>query len=142
MELPFRVFVSVIVAAITIPAMVNGLAAYEADAVSIRVVGVIDTVVQLAQQFYLSGGGSEDVRIELRGGMTVRLEYVEFGDVPGGPRATTARYKLGGAAEVALLADPLVPMAGDRGPLRVGVGPHAVRVTYDGEGPVRLAVVG
>ena len=141
MELPLRLLVAAIVAGLTIPTIVSGLSVYEAHEVSARAIRAIEAVVLVAQQFYLSGGGAEDVRVDLEGGVTAKVEYVVIGDAPDGPRAPTARFKVSGQPEVFVLSDPPVPMAGEGGPLRVGPGRHTVRVAYDGGGPVRLAVV-
>ena len=140
MDLPLRLLVSAVVVGLTIPAVLGGLNAYEAEAASARAVGTIDAVVRVAQRFYVSGGGSEDVRVDLRGGIAVRVEGISIGDRIGGPHATLAAYRITGRPIVFLRSDPAVPMAGDGAPLSLGPGVHAVRVSYDGAGPVRLVV--
>lgn len=142
MELPLRLFVSSVVVGLTAPAVLSGLAAVEAAQASERAAAAVDALVRAAQDFYLAGGGAQAIRVDLGGGVTVHVESVTVGDAPGGPLATTATYTLSGQLPVFLLTDPPVPMAGDAGPLRLGPGPHVVRVAYEGEGPVRLAVVG
>ena len=141
-ELPFRVLVAAVVVGITVPTVFAGLSAYESQQLEVRAVQAVDAVVRVAQQFYVSGGGAEDVRVDLEAGFTARIEHVEIGDAAGGPMATTARYQISGQREAFLIADPPVPMAGEYGPLQLGPGRHVVRVSHDGEGPVRLAVVG
>jgi len=142
MELPLRLLVSAVVVGLTVPAVLSGLSAYEAGQMSVRVEQGIDAIVRAAEDFYLAGGGAQTIRVDLDGGATVHVEYVIVGDAAGGPRATTAAYKLTGQQAVFLLSNPPVPMTGDQGPLRLGPGRHSVRVSYEGEGPVRLAVVG
>ncbi len=141
MELPLRVLVAAVVVGLTLPAIVSGLSAVEAAQVSARAEAAVDAIVRAAQDFYLAGGGAQTLRVDCSGGTTVRLESVSVGDVPGGPLATSARYKVSGQPAVFLLADPPVPMAADGGPLRLGPGRHTVSVSYEGVGPVRLAVV-
>jgi len=141
MELPLRLLVSVAVAGLAVPAIVGGLSAYETGSASERALQAIDAVVRVAQSLYLAGDGAEDVRVDLGGGVTARVEYVSIGDAPGGARMPTASYKISGEAVAFLLADPPVPMATDGGPLLLAAGAHTVRVSYDGEGPVRLAEV-
>ena len=142
MELPLRLLVSAVVVGLTLPAFVSGLSAYEAAQVSVRVQQGIDAIVRGAEDLFVAGGGAQTIHVDFGGGVTVRVEYVVLGDVPGGPRAPTATYKLTGQGPVFLLSDPPVPMAGTAGPLRLGPGSHAVRVSYEGDGPVRLSVVG
>jgi len=142
MELPLRLLVSAVVVGLTAPVFVSGLSAVEAAQASERAAGAVDALVRAAQDFYLAGGGAQTMPVDLAGGVTVRVESVTIGDAPGGPRATTATYKLSGQPPVFLLTDPPVPMAADGGPLHLGPGAHIVRVSFDGEGPVRLAVVG
>ena len=141
MELPFRVLVAAVVVGLTVPTVFSGLAAYESQQLSVRAVQAVDAVVRVAQQFYVSGGGAEDVRVDLSGGMTARIEHAVIGDVEGGPLASTARYRISGQPEGFLIADPPVPMVGEDGAFWLGPGRHVVRVSYEGEGPVRLAVV-
>ena len=141
MELPLRLLVSVAVVGLTAPAVLGGLSVYEAEQASGRATEAVDRIVRTAQAFYLAGDGAEDVRVDLGGGVTSRVEYVMIGDAPGGARAPSASYKVSGQAAAFVLADPPVPMAGDGGPLRLGPGAHTVRVSYDGFGPVRLAEV-
>jgi len=141
-DLPFRVLVAAVVVGITVPTVFAGLSAYESSQLEVRALQAVDAIVRVAQQFYVSGGGAEDVRVDLEGGLTARIEHISIGDVSGGPMATTARYQISGQREAFLVADPAVPMAGEDGPLRLAQGRHVVRVSHDGEGPVRLAVVG
>ncbi len=141
-ELPFRVLVAAVVVALTVPTVFTGLSAYESQQLSVRAMQAVEAVVRVAQHFHVSGGGVEDVRVDLRGGITGRIERILIGDVAGGPLAATARYRVSGQQEAFLIADPPVPMAGDDGPLWLSPGLHVVRVSYEGEGPVRLAVVG
>lgn len=138
--LPLRLLVAAIVAGLTIPTVVAGLTAYEAQQVELRTVQELDAVVRVAQQLYMSGDGAQDVRVDLAGGVTVRVEYAAIGDAPGGPLAPSVRFKLSGQPEVFLLADPPVPMAGEDGPLSLGPGRHVVRVEYGGVGPVRVVL--
>ncbi|HKZ63771.1 MAG TPA: hypothetical protein VJ400_04940 [Thermoplasmata archaeon] len=140
MELPLRLLVAAVVVGLTVPAIHGGLNAYETAQASRTAEVAIDAVVRVAQRLYLSGGGAQDVVVDLSGGVTARVEYVRIGDTAGGPRAPSAVYKVSGAPERFLLAEPPVPMAGEAGPLDLGPGHTVVRVSYDGEGPVRLAV--
>jgi len=141
MELPLRLLVSAVVVGLTVPPVLSGLSAHEAGQVSVRVERGVDAIVRAAEDLYVAGGGAETIRVDLGGGVTVRVEYVVLGDAVGGPRAATGAYKLSGQQSVFLLSDPPVPMTGDGGPLHLGPGRHAVRVSYEGAGPVRLAVV-
>lgn len=141
MELPLRLLVSVSVVALTAPAVLGGLSAYEAEAASERAVRAVEAVVRTAQALYLAGDGAEDVRVDLGGGVTARVEYVSIGDAPDGRMVAAASYQISDQAAAFLLSDPPVPMAADGGPLRLGPGVHTVRVSYDGSGPVRLAEV-
>lgn len=140
MELPLRLLVSAVVSGLTIPAILGGLNTYEVHRASAQAEGAIDAIVRTAQAFYFAGGGSQIVRVDLTGGITANVEHVEVGDGPGGPRAPSATYKVTGLPAVFLLSDPPVPMAGEGGPLRLGPGVHAVRVSFEGDGPVHLAV--
>lgn len=142
MDLPFRILVGVIVVGLTAPTVMTGLSAYESQQSSVRALRAIDAIVRVAQQFHVSGGGAERVRVDLSGGLAVRVEYISIGDAAGGPMATTARYAVSGLAEAFVITDPPVPMEGEGGPLRLDSGHHLVDVSYDGEGAVRLAVVG
>ena len=142
MELPFRVLVAAVVVGLTVPTVFAGLSAYESQQLSVRAIQTIDAIVRVAQEIYLSGGGVEDVRVDLEGGITARIELIAIGDSQDGPLAATARYQISGQGEAFLISDPQVPMTGGDGALRVGPGRHVVRVSHDGEGPVRLAVVG
>jgi len=141
-DLPFRVLVAAVVVGLTVPTVITGLAAYESQHLAVRAVQAVDAVVQVAQQFYVSGGGAEDVNVDLEGGITTRIEHLVIGDAAGGSLATTARYQISGQREAFLIADPPVPMTGEDGPLRLEQGRHVVRVSYEGVGPVRLAVIG
>lgn len=141
MDLPFRIVVSAIVVGVTVPTVLAGLSAYESHQLSIRAMQAIDAIVRAAHQIHVWGGGAERVRVDLAGGLTAHIEYLLIGDVPGGPMASTARYKVSGVPEVFLISDPPVPMEGDEGPLRLGVGRYEVRVWQEYEGPVRLAVI-
>jgi|SRR5437867_1466513 len=141
MELPLRVLVSAVVVGLTVPAILSGLSAYEAGQISVRVEQGIDVIVRAAEDFYLAGGGAQTIRVDLDGGATIHVEYVLLGDAAGGPRATTASYKLTGQPVVFIRSNPPVPMEGEEGPLRLGPGRHTVRVSFEGEGPVRLAVI-
>ncbi|MGI0148923.1 MAG: hypothetical protein ACREDF_05270, partial [Thermoplasmata archaeon] len=67
MELPFRVFVAAIVVGLTVPTVFAGLSAYESQQLSVRAIQTIDAIVRVAQEIYLSGGGVEDVRVDLGG---------------------------------------------------------------------------
>jgi len=142
MELPLRLLVAAVVVGITVPTIVSGLSAYEAQQISLQAAQAIDAVFRAAQDFYSAGGGAQTIPVDLSGGVSVRLEYATIGDAPGGSRATTGTYKLSGQPPVFLLSDPPVPMTADGGPLRLGPGRHRVLVSYPGEGPVRLAVTG
>lgn len=142
MELPFRVLVAAVVVGLTVPTVLTGLSAYESQQLSVRAMQAVEAVVRVAQQFFVSGGGAEDVRVDLDGGVTSRIDHVAIGDTAGGPLATTARYQISGQREAFLISDPPVPMEGTDGPLWLGPGHHVVRVSHDGEGPVRLAVIG
>src|SRR3972149_6646132 len=117
MDLPLRLLVSAAVVGLTAPAVLGGLAAYEAGHASLQASQAIEAVVRAAQAFYLAGDGAEDVRVDLGGGGTrgargggvpARVEYVAIGDAPGGPRAPSAAYKVSGQPEVFVLADPAV----------------------------------
>lgn len=140
MELPLRVLVSAVVVGLTVPAIMGGLAAYETQQMAVRAQQAIEAIVRAAQAFYVAGGGAEDVRIDLSGGVTAKVEYITIGDRDGGPRAPSAAYRVTGQTETFLLSDPPVPMCGGASALRLGPGVHVVRVSYDGDGPVRLAV--
>ena len=140
MDLPFRLLVSAVVVGLTVPTIVAGLSAYEAAHVSRTAELAIDAIVRVAQRLYLAGGGAEDVVVDLGGGVTAKVEYARVGDAPGGPLAPSAAYKVSGQPEVFLLADPPVPMAGVGGPLHLGPSRSVVRVSYEGAGPVALAV--
>src|SRR3990172_977257 len=117
MDLPLRLLVAAVVAGLTVPTILGGLSAYETAHASRTAEVAIDAVVRVAQRLYLAGGGAQEVVVDLRGGVTAKVEYVRIGDSPGGPRAPSAVYKLTGQSEVFLLAEPPVPMAGERGPL-------------------------
>lgn len=138
MDLPLRVLVAAVVAGITVLAVLGGLGAAEGQQAVLRAEAAIDAVVRLAQRFYLAGGGGEELRVDLGGGVTAKVEYVRIGDVPGGAWASAAAYRVTGQPETYVVADPPVPMAGDGGPMVLGPGLHRVRIAYDGEGPVRL----
>lgn len=140
MELPLRVLVSAVVVGLATPAILGGLSAYESHQASLRALQAIEAIVRAAQAFFFAGGGADEIRVDLSGGVTARIEHVTIGDAPGGPRSPSATYKVSGQSEAFLLADPPVPMAGDGGPLRLGPGRHTVRIAYEGEGPVRLVV--
>ena len=140
MDLPLRVLVSAVVVGLTVPAVLGAWSAYETDQASVRAVQAIDAIVRAAQQFYVAGGGAEDVRVDLGGGITARIEYVRIGDAPGGPLGPSASYRVTGQPEVLVLSDPAVPMSGLDGPLRLGSGRHVVRITFDGQGDVRVAL--
>jgi hypothetical protein len=141
-ELPFRVLIATIVVGLTGPTALAGFSAYEGVQLSNRAVAAVDAIVRVAQQFFLSGGGAEDVPVDLLGGITARLEYARIGDVVDGPLGPSARFRISGQPETFLLADPPVPMTAGDGPLELPPGRHVVRVEYEGDGPVRLAVVG
>lgn len=140
--LPFQLLVSAVVVSLTVPTVFAGLSAYEVQQVSARAAAAVEAVVRVAQRFHLSGGGAQDVRVDLAGGLTARVESVAIGDVPDGAWAASARIRVSGRSEIVLVASPLVPMAGPDGPLVLGPGRHVVRVAFDGQAPVRLAVVG
>jgi len=140
MDLPFRLVVSAVVVGITVPAVHGGLSAYETQQASVRAQQAIESIVRVAQVFYVAGGGAEEIRVDLAGGVTAKVEHVALGDRVGGPRAPSAAYKVTGQRETFLLSQPPVPMAGPDGPFRLGPGVHVVRVSYEGDGPVRLAL--
>lgn len=141
MELPFRLLLAATVAGLATPAVLSGLTAYEIHQLSVKVTHAIDALVAVAHEFFVAGGGAEDVRVDLGHGIAAKVEYVAMGDAPDGPLAYLVRYKLAGQDEVVLATNPPVPLTGGEGPLSLGPGRHDIRVSYDGEGPVQLEVV-
>ena len=139
-DAPLRLLVSAIVVGLTLPAIASALSDFEAQHVALQVERELDRIVRVAQSFYIAGGGGTTVHVDLGGGIGSRLEYLDVGDAPGGPRAPSAVFKLTGHPAVFVLSDPRVPMTGGGGPLHVEAGTRAIRISYEGEGPVRLAV--
>lgn len=140
--LPLQLLVGVVIAGLTIPVVLAGLEAYEHQDLSRRAVEAVDSIVSLAQRLYLSGGGAQDLRVDLGAGTLATIEYLLLGDAPGGTFATAARYRIAGEPEVTLLSRPPVPISGGDGPLRIGSGSWTIRAHFEGSGPVWLAVVG
>lgn len=138
---PLRLLVATIVVGLMAPAVFSGLVAFEAQQASVGALVASDGVLRAAHALYLYGGGVRDIRVQLPHGVASRVEYVQFGDEPGGSLATTVRIKVTGQPETILLADPPVPMTAGAGALLLPAGVHRVRVSYAGEGPVRLAVI-
>src|SRR3989304_6223023 len=91
MELPLRLLVAAVVVGLTVPAIHGGLNAYETAQASRTAEVAIDAVVRVAQRLYLSGGGAQDVVVDLSGGVTARVEYVRIGDTAGGAPARQSR---------------------------------------------------
>ena len=139
--LPLQLLIVMIVVGFTVPAVYAGLASSERGQLDLRVRAAVQRVVAAAQAFYLAGGGSDVVEVDLSGLLTVSVDYVVFGG-PGG-NASLVRYRLTGEPERFVLAEhPSVPMAArDGGPLALGSGRYRVLVEAAAGDFVRLSVV-
>lgn len=135
--LPLQLMIMAIVVAVSVPPIFAGLAASERQHLEMRVREEAYRVIGAAQSFYIAGGGSEVLEIDLTGLLTVSVEYVRFGG--NGGNATVAFYRLTGDPERAIVPRPAVPMSGADGrPFVLGAGLHHVRVELVDES-VRLS---
>lgn len=104
--------VTMVVLAITIPLVFSSLRAYDRGRVEATIISEIDEFVSSVQSIYISGpGNSVLVDFDLSPGAMTGIDYVMFGDSPGGNLSSVVRYKLNGAPERLLaIVSPNVPM--------------------------------
>ncbi len=110
--LPLTLLVTMVVLAITIPLVFSSLRAYDRGRVEALVISEIDDFISSVQSIYISGpGNSVLVDFDLSAGAMTGIDYVMFGDSPGGNLSSVIRYKLNDAPEKLLaIVSPNVPM--------------------------------
>jgi hypothetical protein len=110
--LPLTMIVVMVVLAITIPLIIGSLRAYDRGRVEQEMASEIDRFISMVQLVYMSGpGNSVVIEFNAASGSMTSIDYVKFGDDPGGNMASVIRYTVQGRAEVmALLESPNVPM--------------------------------
>ena len=110
--LPLKLIITAIVLAITIPMMFGALRAYDRSKVELELSAEIDRFVSGVQLVYSSGpGNSMMLDFSAAKGTFTNLDYVRFGDVPGGNYSSVIRYRISGMQEVlAVIQSPNVPM--------------------------------
>lgn len=109
---PLKLMITAVVLAITVPMMFGALRTYDRARVEQDLQAEIDEFVSTAQLVYLSGpGNSAVVEFGAPKGAFTALDYVRFGDAPGGQMASVIRYKIGGSTEtLTVIQSPNVPM--------------------------------
>ncbi len=98
--LPFRLLIAMVTVALVVPAVMSGWSSLDYMQTESRIQGEISRILVAAQRYLQAGSGGEVVDVSFRGGSLTRVEYVIFGDVPGGAYQRMARYKLTGGQEV------------------------------------------
>lgn len=113
--LPLQLIITMVVLAITIPLMFGGLKSYDRSRLETEINAQIEEFAASAQILLISGpGNSATVDFTAPSGGLNRLDYMMFGDVPGGNFSSVIRYRIAGHQEASvLLRDPNVPMADD-----------------------------
>lgn len=110
--LPLKLIITAIVLAITIPLMFGALKTYDKSKVEQELSAEIDEFISGVQLIYSSGPGNSAV-LEFRAakGTFTGLDYVIFGDEPGGDYSSVIRYRISGIQEVpTVIQSPNVPM--------------------------------
>lgn len=110
--LPLKLIVTAIVLAITIPLMFGALKTYDKSKVELELNSEIDGFISAVQLIYSSGPGNSAI-LEFRAarGSFTGLDYVKFGDQPGGNYSSVIQYKINGMQEVLRVIQlPNVPM--------------------------------
>jgi len=110
--LPLTMIIVMVVLAITIPLIFGSLRAYDRGRMEAELVSEMNGFASMAQLIYTSGpGNSALIEFMAEPGSIAGINYVIFGDVPGGGLASTIRYKIQGIDEqMMLISSPLVPM--------------------------------
>lgn len=112
--LPLRLIIALVITAITVPMVFGSFKAYDANRVEESVLSEIREVSMAAQTVYASGpGNSIAIDFNPASGTMAKVEYVIFGDMPGGNMSSTIRYKIQGRAEcIVPVISPNVPLCG------------------------------
>ncbi len=132
--LPLQLLIVAVVAGITAPAVYAGLDAYDRGQVDSRVRGELLRLTRAAQQYVLAGGGSETLRLDLRGGFLTPVDGVVIGDRADGPRRSVVGYRIDGDERLIVVEHPAVSMAGpDGAALTLAAGPVALHVEAIGD---------
>ncbi len=98
--MPFRFLIALVTVALVVPAIMAGWTSLDYMQTESIIQGEISRILVAAQRYLQAGSGGEVVDVSFRGGSLTRVEYVIFGDIPGGPYQKTTRYKLTGGQEV------------------------------------------
>ena len=144
--LPLNLMVTMIVLAITVPLVFGSFRTYDRDRTEAGLVSGIGDVIAAVQFVYTSGpGNSAAVDFKATPGSMTGIDYIIFGDEPGGDMVSAIRYKIQGRAEsVVLVASPNVPMstAGGTG-LNISAGAYRIvaECTAIQQGTVQYAIV-
>ena len=110
--LPLKLIITAIVLAITIPLMFGALKTYDKSKVEQELNSEIDRFISAVQLIYSSGPGNSAV-LEFRAakGTFTGLDYIKFGDEPGGDYSSVIRYRISGMQETpTVIQSPNVPM--------------------------------
>ena len=110
--LPLKLIITAIVLAITIPLMFGALKTYDKSKVEQELSSEIDEFISAVQLIYSSGpGNSAALEFRAAKGTFTGLDYVKFGDEPGGDYSSVIWYRISGMSEVPkVIQSPNVPM--------------------------------
>ena len=110
--LPLQLIITAVVLAITIPLMFGALRTYDKSKVENETRSEISEFISTVQLVYVSGPGNRAVvEFHAPNGAFTGIDYLKFGDAPGGNNSSVIRYKISGMQEVpTVLKSPNVPM--------------------------------
>ncbi len=110
--LPLQLIITAVVLAITIPLMFGALQTYDKSKVENEIRSEIDEFISTVQLVYVSGPGNRAViEFHVSNGAFTGIDYLKFGDEPGGNNYSVIRYRINGMQEVStVLKSPNVPM--------------------------------
>lgn len=109
--MPFRLLISLVSFALVAPIVQSGWTSVDYVQTERRIQGEIAKVLLAAQRYLQAGFGGETLEVAIGGGTFTHVEYVIFGDAPGGPYSRAVRYRLsGGQEEIMTVRNPSVPL--------------------------------
>jgi len=114
--MPFRLLIGLLCVGMIAPAVYGGWASVDYSQTERRIQSEVVRVLLAAQRYLQAGSGGETMDVSLAGGTFTDVEYVIFGDSPGGPYSRAVRYRLSsGQEEVMTARNPSVPLSSQSG---------------------------
>ncbi|MFO7618905.1 MAG: hypothetical protein R6W91_04545 [Thermoplasmata archaeon] len=127
---PLTLLITMVVLAITVPLIFGSLRAYDRARVETTLMSEIDSFISAVQLIYTSGpGNSAVIDFNAAPGSMTGIDYLAFGDEPGGGMASTIRYKVQSRPESMVpVSSPNVPMMSSGGiEFKIASGNHQIR---------------